>query len=48
MWLRSTLSALWLATLAWGAVSTDEDGTVRSIGVRRIANIHSHQLLIDR
>lgn len=33
MLLTSTLSALWLATCAWGAVQTDEDGTVKSIGV---------------
>lgn len=28
------LSALWLATSAWGAVQQDEDGTVKSIGLR--------------
>lgn len=33
MLLKSALSALWLATRAWGAVQTDEDGTVKSIGV---------------
>jgi hypothetical protein len=31
--LKSTLSALWLATLAWGAGKTEEDN-VKSIGVR--------------
>ena len=31
--LKSTLSALWLATLAWGAGKTEEN-TVKSIGVR--------------
>ncbi len=31
--LKSTLSALWLATLAWGAVQADEDN-VKSIGLR--------------
>ncbi|KAK3357489.1 concanavalin A-like lectin/glucanase domain-containing protein [Lasiosphaeria hispida] len=34
MLLTSTLSALWLATLSWGAVQTEEDGTVKSIGLR--------------
>lgn len=33
MLLTSTLSALWLATLAWGAVQAEEDN-VKSIGVR--------------
>jgi mannose-binding lectin 2 len=31
--LKSTLSALWLATLAWGAVQAEEDN-VKSIGLR--------------
>lgn len=31
--LKSTLSALWLATLAWGAGKTEENN-VKSIGVR--------------
>jgi len=34
MWLSKTLSALCLAATAYGAVSTDEDGTVKSIGLR--------------
>lgn len=35
MWLTSSLSAaLWLATAAWAAIATDEDGTVKSIGLR--------------
>jgi len=34
MWLTSTLSAaLWLATAARAAISSDEDGNVKSIGV---------------
>jgi hypothetical protein len=34
MWLKSTLSAaLWLATAARAAVSVDDDGNVKSIGV---------------
>ncbi len=36
MLLTSTLSALWLATFAWGAVQADEDN-VKSIGVRLLA-----------
>ncbi len=32
MW-KSTLSALWLATLAWGANQAEEDN-VKSIGLR--------------
>ncbi|KAH8894812.1 hypothetical protein GQ53DRAFT_744219 [Thozetella sp. PMI_491] len=34
MWFKSTLSALWLATLARGAIKTEADGTVKSIGLR--------------
>ncbi|KAK3375183.1 concanavalin A-like lectin/glucanase domain-containing protein [Podospora didyma] len=34
MLVTSTLSALWLATLAWSAGQADEDGTVKSIGLR--------------
>jgi len=35
MWLTSSLSAaLWLATAALAAIAADEDGTVKSIGLR--------------
>ncbi|KUI59572.1 hypothetical protein VP1G_06806 [Cytospora mali] len=35
MWFSSSLSALWLATLALGAVRTDDEGnTIKSIGLR--------------
>lgn len=42
MWLTSSLSAaLLLASTAWAAIERDEDGAVKSIGVRLYAHTTS-------
>ncbi|KAF6838076.1 L-type lectin-like domain-containing protein [Colletotrichum plurivorum] len=34
MWFKPSVSALWLAAMAWGAAKADDDGDVKSIALR--------------